>query len=240
MSKVSISSQCSTLLPPAMRLMSIAVTVTCLPVGGMPINAPFGGWRTLTRGILGANTKRTDDHYQPWVSFPQCAFPLSRSTRICTWREYFVVRLPWAWRECADSDNMRQRGGERSGGCCGFSMGAAVAILLPPHSAVAGIIADSPYAHYHYSLQARPDRMIGDHSVRQTLRRAGTMSPPILLIHAKDDPMVAHHHARRLVVAARTAGRSIQEYYTPCDIHCGSYGYDPLRYMALLQEFVAL
>ena len=52
--------------------------------------------------------------------------------------------------------------------------------------------------------------------------------------------MIAHHHARRLVAAARTAGRSIQEYYTPCDIHCGSYGYDPLRYMALLLEFVAL
>ena len=171
----------------------------------------------------------------------------------------------------------------------GFSMGAAVAILLPPHTAVAGIIADSPYARldemirmiitqildqeisrwhglarafhflipalthltfqggrllfharYRYSLQARPDRTIGDHSVRQTLCAAGTMSPPILLIHAKDDPMVAHHHARRLVAAARTAGRSIQEYYTPCDIHCGSYGYDPLRYMALLLEFVAL
>ena len=171
----------------------------------------------------------------------------------------------------------------------GFSMGAAVAILLPPHPAVAGIIADSPYARldemirmiitqileqeisrwhgparafhflipaltrltfmggrllfharYRYSLQARPDRTIGEHSIGQTLRVAGTMSPPILLIHAKDDPMVALHHARRLVAAARTAGRSIQEYYTPCNIHCGSYGYDPLRYMALLQEFVAL
>jgi len=171
----------------------------------------------------------------------------------------------------------------------GFSMGAAVAILLPPHAAVAGIIADSPYARldemirmiitqileqeiskwhrpvrafhflipalthltfmggrllfharYRYSLQARPDRKIGDHSIRQTMCAAGRMSPPILLIHAKDDPMVAHHHARRLVAAARTAGRSIQEYYTPCNIHCGSYGYDPLRYMALLQKFVAL
>jgi uncharacterized protein len=171
----------------------------------------------------------------------------------------------------------------------GFSMGAAVAILLPPHAAVAGIIADSPYARldemirmiitqildqelsnwrgparavrilipalthltflggrllfharYRYSLQARPDRTIGDHPVGQTLRATGTMSPPILLIHAKDDPMVAHHHARRLVAAARTAGRSLQEYYTPCAIHCGSYGHDPHRYMALLQEFVAL
>src|SRR5258708_31669839 len=28
----------------------------------------------------------------------------------------------------------------------GFSMGAAIALLLPPHPAVAGLIADSPYA----------------------------------------------------------------------------------------------
>jgi uncharacterized protein len=171
----------------------------------------------------------------------------------------------------------------------GFSMGAAVALLLPPHAAVAGIIADSPYARldemirmiitqileqelsrwhgparavrtlipaltcltflggqllfharYRHPLVARPDKTIGDHTAKQTLRAAGTMSPPILLIHAEDDPMVALHHARRLVAAARTAGRSIQEYYTPCDIHCGSYGHDPQRYMALLQEFVAL
>jgi uncharacterized protein len=170
----------------------------------------------------------------------------------------------------------------------GFSMGAAVAILLPSHLAIAGIIADSPYARldemirmiitqildqeisrwhgparavrtlipaltyltflggqllfharYRHSLVARPDQTIGEHPVKQTLR-AGTMSPPILLIHAEDDPMIALHHARRLVAAARTAGRSIQEYYTPCDIHCGSYGHDPHRYMALLQKFVAL
>jgi len=171
----------------------------------------------------------------------------------------------------------------------GFSMGAAVALLLPQHTAVAGIIADSPYARldemtrqiitqileqetarwrgparalrtflpsltrltfrggqllfharYRHSLVARPDQTIGNHPSKQMLRAAGTMSPPILLIHAEYDSMVAFHHARRLVAAARTAGRSIQEYYTPCDLHCGSYGYDPHRYMALLQEFVAL
>ncbi len=171
----------------------------------------------------------------------------------------------------------------------GFSMGAAVAILLPPHAAIAGIIADSPYARldemirliitqileqeiarwrgpagavrslipaltcltflggqllfharYGFSLVARPDRRIGDRPGQQTVRAAGPMSPPILLIHAESDPMVAHHHAHRLVAAARTAGRSIQAYYTPCAIHCGSYGHDPQRYMALLQEFVAL
>jgi fermentation-respiration switch protein FrsA (DUF1100 family) len=66
------------------------------------------------------------------------------------------------------------------------------------------------------------------------------MPPPILLIHAENDPMVALHHALRLVAAARAAGRSIQEYYTPCAIHCGSYGHDPHRYMALILQFAAL
>jgi uncharacterized protein len=171
----------------------------------------------------------------------------------------------------------------------GFSMGAAIALLLPPHAAVAGLIADSPYARldemtlmliaqildqetagwrgparvlrtlipsltrltflggqllfharYRYPLVARPDQAIGDHTVKQMLRAPGTILPPILLIHAEEDPLIALHHAHRLVAAARAAGRSIQAYYTPCAIHCGSYGYDPHRYMALVQEFVAL
>ena len=171
----------------------------------------------------------------------------------------------------------------------GFSMGAAVALLLPICPAVAGIIADSSYARldemarviiaqildaettgwhgparatralipwltrltflggqllfharHHHRLVARPDRAIGDQGVRQTLRATGTMPPPILLIHAEDDPMVGLHHARRLAAAARAAGRSIQEYYTPCAIHCGSYGHDPHRYMALILQFASL
>jgi uncharacterized protein len=171
----------------------------------------------------------------------------------------------------------------------GFSMGAAIALLLPPHAAVAGIIADSAYARldemtrmlitqildqqtagwrgparvlrtlipsltrltflggqllfharYRYPLVARPDQAIGDHTVKQMLRAPGTILPPILLIHAEEDPLIALHHAHRLVAAARAVGRSIQAYYTPCGIHCGSYGYDPHRYMALVQEFVAL
>ena len=171
----------------------------------------------------------------------------------------------------------------------GFSMGAAVALLLPTCPAVTGIIADSSYARldemvrviiaqildaetagwrgparvlrvlipwlthltflggqllfharHHYRLVARPDQAIGNQCVKQTSRATGTMPPPILLIHAENDSMVALHHARRLVAAARAAGRSIQEYYTPCAIHCGSYGHDPRRYMALILQFAAL
>ena len=171
----------------------------------------------------------------------------------------------------------------------GFSMGAAVALLLPPHASVAGIVADSSYARldemtrlliaqfleqetsgwrgparilralipsltrltflggrllfharYRHPLVARPDRAVRDRPARKMVRVPGTRPPAILLIHAEDDPLIALHHAHRLVAAARAAGRSIQAYYTPCDIHCGSYGHDPQRYMALVQQFIAL
>jgi uncharacterized protein len=171
----------------------------------------------------------------------------------------------------------------------GFSMGAAVALLLPPHAAIAGIIADSPYARlddmirtlmleilgqeiarrrclprvlrlllpaltcltllggrllfharYRHSLIARPDWAIGSKIIKQTVRTSGTLSPPILLIHAENDPLIALYHAHHLVAVARAAGRAIQVYYTPCAIHCGSYGHDPQEYMALLRAFAAL
>lgn len=171
----------------------------------------------------------------------------------------------------------------------GFSMGAAVAILLPPNNAVAGIIADSSYARldemtrllitqvldqetsgwhgparilrvlipsltrltfvggrllfharFRSPLVARPDQAIGDQLAWRMLHTPEAQLPAILLFHAEHDPLIALHHAQRLVEAARAAGRSIQAYYTPCNIHCGSYGYDPQNYMTLVQKFVAL
>jgi uncharacterized protein len=165
----------------------------------------------------------------------------------------------------------------------GFSMGAAVALLMPPHHAVAGIVADSPYARldemihriigqiiddetshwrgparivraflpqvvrltytggrimfkarYHYPLTARPDRTI----VRQAREENTPVAPPILLIHAEHDPLISLRNAHRLDTVARAAGRPIEVYYTPSHVHCGSYGYDPHRYIELLQQFV--
>jgi acetyl esterase/lipase len=149
-------------------------------------------------------------------------------------------------------------------------MGAAVALLLPPHPAVAGIIADSSYARldemirllirqileqetagwrglakvvhpvlpalarlmlcggqvlfsarYRYPLVARPDQAIGLPPAKQPFRVPGTVLPAILLIHAENDPLIALHHAHRLVTLAHAAGRAIHAYYTPCHIHCG-------------------
>jgi alpha-beta hydrolase superfamily lysophospholipase len=169
----------------------------------------------------------------------------------------------------------------------GFSMGAAVALLMPPQPAVAGIIADSSYARldemillviaqifdqetahfrgparvlrrlipllahltltsgrilfrarYHHQLVARPDRAIQQHLWAKT-HASQTATPPLLLIHAERDPLVAVGHAQRLVAIARLMGTPVQAYYTPSPIHCGSYGHDPQRYMALVRQFVA-
>jgi len=169
----------------------------------------------------------------------------------------------------------------------GFSMGAAVAILMPPQPAIAGIIADSSYSHldemillviaqifeqetaqlrgparvvrklipllahltltsgrilfrarYHRQLVVHPEDAIERHERAQILETC-SVAPPLLLIHAERDPLIAVRHAHRLVAAARRAGRPIQEYYTPSPIHCGSYGHDPQQYMALVQQFLA-
>ena len=170
----------------------------------------------------------------------------------------------------------------------GFSMGAAVALLLPPHPAVAGIIADSPYARLdeiilkviallfaeetaHLSgptrlvrrlipvlsrltylsgqilyqarhrlwLAAHPERAIRQRESRQGRQLFVSAAPPILLIHAEQDPFISVEHARRLAAAARAVGRPLVEYYTPSSVHCGSYGHDPSAYIALLQCFLA-
>jgi acetyl esterase/lipase len=166
-------------------------------------------------------------------------------------------------------------------------MGAAVALLLPPHPAVAGIIADSPYARLdemilkviafifaeetaHLSgptrlvrglipvlsrvtylsgqllyqarhqlwLAAHPERAIQQRAPRQGRQLLGS-APPILLIHAEQDPFISVEHARRLAAAAHAVGRPLVEYYTPSAVHCGSFGHDPTAYIALLQCFLA-
>jgi len=55
------------------------------------------------------------------------------------------------------------------------------------------------HARYRHPLVARPDQAIGDHTVKQMLRAPGAILPPILLIHAEEDPLIALHHAHRLV-----------------------------------------
>ncbi len=62
---------------------------------------------------------------------------------------------------------------------------------------------------------------------------------PILLIHAAGDPLIPITHAHQLVAAAERNGVHLDTYFVEHPAHCGAYGYDPERYTAILQEFVA-
>jgi uncharacterized protein len=62
---------------------------------------------------------------------------------------------------------------------------------------------------------------------------------PILLIHAAGDQMIPIEHAHRIAEAARLNGIPIETYFADEHVHCGSYGHDPARYLAVLQDFVA-
>ncbi len=164
----------------------------------------------------------------------------------------------------------------------GFSMGAAVALLLPPQPEVAGIIADSPYARldemlrriitwqlhtnsvawprglrplkklfpmtsagvitgarllfhlrFHHALSARPEARL-----RAGLRGTTGAHPPLLLMHARGDPLIPFAHAERIAVAARVAGIPVETYFVDSAVHCGAYGADPALYCAHLKAFV--
>ncbi len=175
----------------------------------------------------------------------------------------------------------------------GFSMGAAVALLLPRDPNVAAIIADSPYARLDalvhriivwQTLQSFDDagslgaqkqsdaarsarrRMIWRRPVDAlawTLTQSGRVvfhfrfghrlvarpdlavqhsiagDPPILLIHAIDDPLIPLSDAERLVAAAQSVGRKVKLYVTQSKVHCGSYNADPERYIQHIQAVVA-
>lgn len=172
----------------------------------------------------------------------------------------------------------------------GFSMGAAVALLLPPRPDVAGIIADSPYARlddilcrlvtwqltaeserwspplrhlragfpalarvtcaasdlifrlrFHHALLARPAASVRAWGGRPR-SAAGVLSapylPPILLFHSLGDPLIPVEHALRIALAARSSGVPLTLHFAQSDVHCGAYGSDPDRYVAVLRHFV--
>jgi alpha-beta hydrolase superfamily lysophospholipase len=162
----------------------------------------------------------------------------------------------------------------------GFSMGAAVALLLPPHPAVVGIIADSPFARLDDMLQRiitsqlragsagwplllRPLRafipactaavingakvifrvrfrhpLVARPEARLRHRRAPTRTPPLLIFHTTDDPLIPLAHAERIARAAQAAGTPVETHYAASAIHCGAYAADPAAYIAHLRAFV--
>jgi pimeloyl-ACP methyl ester carboxylesterase len=165
-------------------------------------------------------------------------------------------------------------------------MGAAVALLTPPHPYVAAIIVDSPYAHsnevirryihWHLMLAAstKPSlrrmrsafpalawatvatstiifRIRFGHSMvarpaasfkRWNARSKSAPRPdfvPILLIHDEKDPLIPITHAHQIVARARTYNIPLETYFVDHSVHCGAYGYNPERYITVIQEFLS-
>lgn len=102
---------------------------------------------------------------------------------------------------------------------------------LIPGSTRAAINAGKLIFHlrFRHPLVAQPEARLQ--------RRRG--APPILLMHATDDPLIPLAHAERIARAARAAGIPVETYFVASDVHCGAYGADPAGYIAQLQEFVA-
>ncbi|HEY4383818.1 MAG TPA: alpha/beta hydrolase, partial [Ktedonobacteraceae bacterium] len=194
----------------------------------------------------------------------------------------------------------------------GFSMGAAVALMMPLHPEVVAIIADSPYArsedilrrlvayrleqeslahlpafrpHPHvYSVLAwgtlvfsmilfrirfgygfvahppenfkrwreREDRLkrrvfvasIG-RLVKRWTHKGENVPPleqcnvPILLIHARQDPLIPFSHAQTIAAAAKINHIPLETYFADCNVHCGVYGINPAQYYHILYDFLA-
>ncbi len=174
----------------------------------------------------------------------------------------------------------------------GFSMGASVALLTPPHPEVVAIIADSPYARsddilrrfvqyqlanesgkwfpplqqirrflpalawttvavsalvfrlrFGYNVVARPDASFKRWQVRTKAAKT-TVEPkerpiPILLIHSAGDELIPIEHARQIAAEAEMYNVPLETYFVDGVTHCGAYGYDPLQYTRVLQEFLS-
>jgi len=62
---------------------------------------------------------------------------------------------------------------------------------------------------------------------------------PILLVHSTGDTMVPINHSRQIADAAKLYGVPIETYFTEDEEHCGAYGYNPEKYVNVLQGFLA-
>jgi uncharacterized protein len=90
---------------------------------------------------------------------------------------------------------------------------------------------------HHHALLARPDVRIRSWGKRSSSRERRRV--PILLIHALGDPFIPVEHTLRIALAARAGRIPFEMHLADSAIHCGAYGYDPDRYIAVLKQFIA-
>lgn len=140
-------------------------------------------------------------------------------------------------------------------GVIGYSMGAAVAILLAAaEPAIAAVVADSPFATmrdvvaHAYQRRRLPTRPILDLTDAVTRWRygyrfqavrpidvVGQIAPrPLLLIHGTADLIIPVAHSQRLYEAA---GEPKQLWLFPDAPHCAGYFVDRPAYVARVAQF---
>lgn len=140
-------------------------------------------------------------------------------------------------------------------GVLGFSMGAAIAILVAAEDVhIQATVADSPFAtindvllhaHRRYRLPAAVTVSLTDIVTRirygygfnavRPLSAVGRIAPrPLLLIHGSADRLIPVEHARRLQVAAGTG----TDLWIVDDVgHCGAYFKDRDEYVTRVASF---
>ena len=167
------------------------------------------------------------------------------------------------YRELADARAslglLRSRFPQAPLGLIGFSMGAAVALMVAAREpSVRAVIADSPFTAQRDIVRYRVRRAagrfastltqpLGDAIValadRRLQRRLGfrfadvqplgdvtRLTQPLLLIHGEADTEVPVEHSQRIARAAAEAGVPLETWYVPTATHCEAYFLDRPAY----------
>ncbi len=152
-------------------------------------------------------------------------------------------------------------------GAIGFSMGAAIAIMLAARERdVQAVWADSPFTsqreivHFHltreFGLRPSPPaeafaKLLLDLVDRKLFRRFGfrfdevqplrdvtQLAPrPLVIVHGEDDDIVPFDHGVRLAAAAQEAGVPVETWFLAGCGHCGAYFLDRRRYVERASGF---
>jgi alpha-beta hydrolase superfamily lysophospholipase len=92
---------------------------------------------------------------------------------------------------------------------------------------------------FGHALIARPESFRQWKAKKRTKGIMQHPYPPILLIHGMNDELIPLSHAHRLVAAARAKKIPLETYFVEGAGHCEAYGYNPERYIEVLQGFAS-
>jgi uncharacterized protein len=174
------------------------------------------------------------------------------------------------YRELADTRAalayLRARLPESAVGVIGFSMGAAVALMVAAReSSVRAVIADSPFTSQRdivrYRLRRAARRAastltaplgdaivwLADRRLRtrlgfgfadvQPLHDVSRLTQPLLLIHGEADREVPVEHSHRIARVAERARVPLETWFVPHATHCEAYFLDRPTYCRRAAEF---